>query len=106
MKTAARTYSSMRRYLKNHMKIGDTYVIEVPAGMQEVQGVKKALVKKKKMTFERLYPYHAQFRSREGICMCFPLYETIRLIRGERYVNGIYRGSDASLEDREGLILI
>ena len=106
MRTTARTYYSMRRYLKNHLKVGDTYTIEVPAGMETEKGVKSLRTAKKKMTLERLYPYHAQSRDEDGICMCFPLYETIKLIRGVRYSGGIYNGTTESYETRENLILI
>lgn len=101
METIRRSEKAMRKYLKRHLKEGRYYDLSLPTFVRDGDGPS---IRKVHCRFEKLYPHVALFRTEKGNHVCLTFYETIHLIKGERYSQGIYDGMAETTERLLGLI--
>lgn len=106
MRTAARSYRAMRRYLANHAAPGKRYKMNLPLSASGEEGEKSLRTREKTVTLVERYPFHVHFRDDAGINICIPLAEAIHLLRGERFSAGCYKAMSIAAEKSQNILTI
>lgn len=90
---------AMKEYLQRKLQVGKAYTFTVSSPANDGETVGKTF------WLMGIYPNICTFEDNRGLKTSFPLYETIHLLKGERWTNGKYPGEATPYMDEAAKIM-